>query len=150
MWRDDGVRAERTGWRDEAISARHREWGFNCPAVDLDFFVAEYNLGKPVALIEYKHFRARPPVLEHATYRAIIDLANNHRRGPLPFVIAFYWPEVWAFKTTPVNDAARRHFIDDIYSERDFVRVLYRMRRIVLSRELEGKLNTAVPLEAVS
>ncbi len=35
------VRQERTGWRDEKISQRHREWGYNCPAVDLDFEVVD-------------------------------------------------------------------------------------------------------------
>ena len=53
----DGVRQERTNWRDQELSARHRTWGFNCPAVDLDFLMVEYNIGKPVGLIEYKHFK---------------------------------------------------------------------------------------------
>jgi len=30
---------ERTGFRDEALSRRHREWGINCPAVDVDWLL---------------------------------------------------------------------------------------------------------------
>ncbi len=97
---------ERTGWRDKEISLRHRAWGFNCPAVDLDFLMVEYNLGKAVAMVEYKHFKACMPNLNHASYRAIMDVANNHNPDPLPFLLAFYWPEQWAFRAYPVNDQA--------------------------------------------
>jgi hypothetical protein len=38
-------------WRDEAISQRHRLWGFNCPAVDIDFLMIEYDQGKPAACV---------------------------------------------------------------------------------------------------
>lgn len=148
-WSPDGTRGERTGWRDGAISGRHREWGFNCPAVDLDFLVAEYNVGKPVALIEYKHCHARRPVYDHPTYRALTDLADNYAPGPLPFLVAFYWPEVWAFRPIPLNQIAKDHFRHgEVLCERDFVRILYRLRRLTLTRELEGKLNTTLPSEA--
>ena len=33
------VRPERTGWRDEKLSQRHRMWGWDCPAVDIDFLL---------------------------------------------------------------------------------------------------------------
>jgi hypothetical protein len=144
-WSPDGTRKERTGWRDAAISQRHREWGFNCPAVDLDFLMVEYNLGKPVGLIEYKHHLARPPNLNHATYRALVELSDAAK---LPFLIAFYWPEIWAFKVLPVNDVATKSFeLWEILSEREFVRRLYRMRRLVLARHLELFLNNDLPPE---
>ena len=54
-------RRERSGWRDLALSERHRDWGFHCPAVDLDFVLVEYDQSEPVALIEYKQEGA-PPV----------------------------------------------------------------------------------------
>ena len=47
------VRQERTGWRDEALSKRHRDWGWDCPAIDIDFLMIEYDKGKSVALVEY-------------------------------------------------------------------------------------------------
>src|SRR5678815_2099094 len=106
----DGVRQERTGWRDQELSQRHRLWGFNCPAVDLDFLMVEYNMGLPVGLIEYKHHCAQAPNLRHATYRALCDLADGYRDEGLPFLIAFYWPDLWAFRITPVNPLAQKHF----------------------------------------
>lgn len=137
----DGVRQDRTGWRDQEISLRHRIWGFNCPAVDLDFLMVEYNVGLPVGLIEYKHYKARMPRFDHATYRALSDLASNYKETGLPFLVAFYWPEVWAFRVHPVNDVAKRHFREgEEFSEYDFVRRLYRLRRLTLSRELENAL----------
>lgn len=141
---NDGTRRERTGWRDQEISARHRTWGFNCPAVDLDFLMVEYNLGKPVGLIEYKHFKAQTPNLLHATYRALSELADI---AGLPFLLAFYWPEIWAFRVTPVNDKAKEFFAhEETVTEREFVTRLYRMRRFVLKDHLLPRLNTALPV----
>ena len=103
MYSADGTRQERTGWRDQAISARHRKWGVNCPAVDLDFLMIEYNSGKPCVLVEYKHFKAQHLNLNHPTYRALSALADS---GNLPFIIAYYWPLCWAFRVLPVNEIA--------------------------------------------
>lgn len=139
---------ERTGWRDQRISQRHRTWGFNCPAVDLDFLVAEYNIGKPVGLIEYKHFNAKIPDTLHPTYRALTALADGHSDGPLPFLIVYYWPDIWAFRVTPVNDCSKRNFKpDEILSELDFVKRLYRLRSLTLTKYLAGRLNTSLPRE---
>ena len=143
-WSADGVRQERTGWRDLALSQRHRVWGFNCPAVDLDFLMVEYNIGKPVGLIDYKQYLARMPDLQHPTYRALVDLAD--RDPPLPFLIAFYWPDIWAFRACPVNATAQGWFgHDEVLCERDFVRRLYRMRRLTLAAHLDGQLHTELP-----
>jgi hypothetical protein len=145
-WSPDGVRQERTEWRDQAISARHRMWGFNCPCVDLDFLVAEYNVGKPVALIDYKHFLAKPPLLDHATYRALADLADGYKDTPLPFFIAFYWPDIWAFRLIPVNDCAKPLCRGRVLCERDYVKGLYFLRDRVRDFHLvEATLNTQLP-----
>jgi len=145
------VSPERTGWRDEGISRRHREWGFNCPAVDLDFLVVEYNLGLPVALVEYKHFKAREPVIDHPTYRALTALADGYNQEPLPFIIAFYWPEIWAFRVSPINQVSKTNFQDgEFLTEFDFVARLYQMRRLVLSRNLADKLNRLLPAETAA
>lgn len=140
---DDGVRRERTGWRDQEISLRHRTWGFNCPAVDLDFLMVEYNLGKPVGVVEYKHARARVPDVRHATYRALCDLADI---AALPFLIVFYYPPYWSFRVHPVNGVARQNFIDgQMLTERQYVMALYRMRRLTLAKHLADKLNDELP-----
>jgi hypothetical protein len=129
---------ERTGWRDEAISGRHRQWGFNCPAVDLDFLVVEYNLGLPVGLVEYKHVNARMPNPEHPTYRALRDLADNYAEGPLPFMLVFYQPDVWSFRVYPLNDVSRTFYslapeydgVSIHLTERRYVKSLYHMRQL--------------------
>lgn len=132
------VRAERTGWRDEEISGRHRQWGFDCPAVDVDFLVVEYNLGLPVALVEYKHKQARMPDPQESSLRAILNLADKYSDGPLPFMLVFYDPSVWSFKVYPMNDASRVFYgqapeFDGTsihLTERRFVKSLYLMRQL--------------------
>lgn len=142
----DGVRLERTGWRDQEISARHRLWGFNCPAADLDFLLVEYNVGKPVGLVEYKHYQAQMPDMKHATYRALADLADGYRNVGLPFWIAFYWPECWAFRVMPVNASAKEHFrhMEDL-SEFDYVVRMYQLRRMAFAHALAGQLSKMMP-----
>jgi hypothetical protein len=150
QWSPDGVKQERTGWRDERISARHRDWGFNCPGVDLDFLVAEYNVGRAVAVIEYKHHKAEIPDANHPTILALRDLAED-RRVPLPFLIVRYWPGIWAFQVAQLNEIAEANFtLDEAMCERDFVMRLYKLRRLRLTEHLDGTLNTALPLVPVS
>lgn len=148
-WTTDGTRQERTGWRDDRISQRHRDWGFNCPAVDLDFLMVEYNLGLPVGLIEYKHHAARMPSFIHPTYRAISSLADQHKLGPLPFAVAFYWPDYWAFRIHPVNDAAKKHFKGpfEVLTEAEFVARLYRIRNRTVAKEVISHLQNVLPPE---
>ena len=146
---EDGVRQERTGWRCQEISKRHRLWGYNCPAVDLDFMVAEYNYGKPVALVEYKEKSARPPVLTHPTYQALTALADGYNDGPLPFMVVRYCTEVWWFDVIPVNDAAKSVFAalnGRKMSEQEFVKSLYWLRKRTLSerdKAVIAQLNNA-------
>jgi hypothetical protein len=136
---------ERSGWRDEAISRRHRDWGFNCPAVDLDFLVVEYNLALPVALVEYKHHRARMPNLDHPSYQALLALADGFS-PVLPFLIVFYWPETWAFRVHPVNDEARLTYHDAVgLSERRYVESLYHLRRLKVEQVVLDRLHTELP-----
>lgn len=143
----DGTRKERTGWRDEEISTRHRMWGFNCPAVDLDFVLVEYNVGLPVALIEYKRFTAPMPNFQHPTHRALSDLATHYKMTGLPYACAFYWPETWAMRVYPVNDIAKRFFevpYED-FDESSYVIRLYQMRNLVIEDGVLPQLNTAAP-----
>lgn len=144
-WSSDGTRLERTGWRDDSISLRHRVWGFDCPCTDIDFLLIEYHIAEPVALIEYKHFQAGFPNLTQAGYRALKRLAEI---ANLPLILAFYWPDVWAFRVYPLNDAAKKFFHkkEDL-SEYEYVERLHRMRRITLSQEMAKKLNMVKPPE---
>jgi hypothetical protein len=146
----DGTRLERTGWRCQDISERHRAWGVDCPAVDMDFVLLEYNHGKPVALIEYKHDNAREPNLKHATYRALADLAGNYASGALPFYVVFYEPGAWWFRVFPVNERAKELCSEPgaPITEQQFVKGLYLLRKKVLSKydlEIIARLSDVLP-----
>lgn len=142
----ENVRVERTGWRDQEISNRHRMWGFNCPCVDLDFLVVEYNLGKPVALVEYKAKGAKEPLLDHATYRALKLLADGYSATPLPFMVVFYRTDIWAFQVRPINDEAKKWFSNkEVLTERDYVSRLYEMRNLALKEGLLPHLMNVLP-----
>jgi hypothetical protein len=139
------VRAERNGWRDEWISNRHRAWGVNCPAVDLEFIMCEYNHGMPVALVEYKHVNAKPVDRKHATYRALIALADGYRHRPLPAFVALYNSQEATFKVQPLNQHAETYFgslANTLMSEQEFVRHLYLLRKKVLTAEDEAVIRS--------
>lgn len=135
---------ERTGWRDQEISRRHRRWGFELTAVDLDFLLVEYHIGVPVALVEYKHHRATAVDLDHPTYQALRNLAD--RPPALPFVIARYWPDVWAFHVQPANNAAEHwlHGSADL-SEAEWVGLLHHIRSVTAHETVMHNLNTQKP-----
>lgn len=129
---------ERTGWRDQALSERHREWGINCPAVDLDFLMVEYDYGKPSAIIEYKNFRARPVSRVHPTIRALSYLATQAK---IPFFVVRYMSPKdcsnWKFDVSPINEfaesACEKYLNNKIGSsgyliEAEFVSFLYAIR----------------------
>lgn len=98
------VKTERTGWRDLRLSERHRRWGWDCPAVDLDFLFLEYDKGKAVALVEYKHEFSPLQHSTHPTYQALIDLAN---RASLPVFGVRYADDFTWYLVTPLNEWAK-------------------------------------------
>ena len=140
------VRSERNGFRDEWISRKHRDWGWDCPAVDLDFLLVEYNLGVPAGLIEYKHHAGYPTRqidARHPTYRALVALANACR---VPALITFYWPEHAAFQVQPLNEHAADIYPDDrILSEYAYVGGLYKMRSRTVAAEVGENLSRTLP-----
>ncbi len=119
-------RNERTGWRDEALSRRHRRYGWGCPAVDLDFLLLEYDHGKASALIEYKNELAPIQYASHPTYQALIDLGN---RADLPVIVARYTTDFSKWKVTPLNNKAKT-FIPEKkeMDENGFISLLYNLR----------------------
>lgn len=144
---------ERTGWRDLEFSERHRnKYGFNCPAVDIDFLMIEYNYSKPVALVEYKHCRAlnsNPPInINHPSFKALRQLADD---TDIYCILAFYWPDDWKFKIEPINEKSILFYADeygfyeqnDCYflTEQQFVSSLYKMRETEISKQILSKLN---------
>lgn len=120
------VRAERTGWRDLKLSERHRRWGWDCPAVDLDFLFLEYDKGKAVALVEYKHELAPPQYASHPSYQAMIDLGN---RADLPVFACRYAADFSWWRVVPLNQKAKELLptIKEM-TETEWVTLLYRLR----------------------
>lgn len=120
------VRQERTGWRDASLSDRHRRWGWDCPALDLDFLMLEYDKGKASAMVEYKHESAPPQHRTHPSYRALIDLGN---RAQLPVFAVRYSGDFSWYRVTPLNAFAKRWIeVQREMDEREYVTLLHKIR----------------------
>jgi hypothetical protein len=83
-----GVRTESTGWRDSWISDKHRSWGYDLPASDIDFMLLEYDNMKPITLVEHKtvgcwkQFGRETVLRWHApTSSCILRTGNKRNRG---------------------------------------------------------------------
>ncbi len=128
------VRPERTGWRDEGLSRRHRLWGWDCPAVDIDFLLLEYNHGRASALVEYKSLHAGFQDTSHPTYRALADLGN---RAGIPVLICYYTDDFAEYWAAPLNYVAKRFLADwAIMTEQQWVGLLYRIRGYEVPQEV--------------
>ena len=108
----------------------------NCPAVDLDFVLLEFNHGVPVAVVDYKHCAKANPLegLNEWAIKAMSSLYNEHGEN-LPFFVARYWPGSWAFAVLPMNEPSRKWLRDDWtpMTEQQWVTGLHRLRKLVLS-----------------
>lgn len=140
---DAQIRKERTNWRDHALSNRHRVWGLDCPAVDVDFLLLEFNEGRPLALVEYKAFGAVRPNPNSPTYRALRTLADNSK---IPLLIVFYAHNTFWVRVTPVNYFATQVFpIEVVLNEKEYVAALYRMRGLTLPADVATQLHWEKP-----
>ena len=141
------------------LSDRHREWGDDCPMVDLDFLMCEYNHGVPVAIVDYKYHGARLTQTSVKTYETLSGFYDKGQQQ-IPFFVARYWPGDWGFKVKPVNDAATAFFervkpglLADSgewvsLTEHQFVWLLYRLRKDALDirdQRYLDRLNRVMP-----
>lgn len=122
------VRLERSGWRDLSLSERHRRWGWDTPAVDLDFLFLEYDRGRAVAIVEYKHEAAALQYRTHPTYQALIDLGC---RAGVPVFGVRYKADFSNWRAVPLN-ALAEHWLPGWravdMTEREWVTLLYNLR----------------------
>lgn len=135
------VKPENLEFRDGDLSARHREWGFDCPAVDLDFPMVEYNRGEAAAIVEYKYAATDTvPDLTHPSMTALAGLANA---AEIPFIVACYTREPWTFRVYRGNDHAERIYREEgrLLTEREFVASLYFIRGRTLTLADEKQLS---------
>jgi len=137
------VRPERTSWRDLEMSLRHRKWGCDCPAIDIDFLLIEYDHARPVALVEYKHERAAPQYVTHASYRALVRLGNLAK---LPVFTVRYAADFSLWKVAPLNAAATGYCPHRVaMNEREWVSLLYRIRGREVPEDVVAFIEAAPP-----
>jgi len=136
------VREERTGWRDLELSQRHRRWGWNCPAIDLDFVLLEYDRGKAVAIVEYKHEQAPLQFPAHPSYQALIDLGN---RSGLPAFACRYADDFSWWRPIALNAIAKQlRASRTAISEQEWVAFLYKLRGYELPAEAWADWQVAI------
>ena len=119
---------ERTHWRDEALSLRHREYGQNLPAVDIDFMLIEYDHAEPKALVEFKNEHAQPVnVSKNPSIAAMAKLANN---ADIPAFLVRYADDFSWWKVLALNDQAASYLTNNpqIMDEAEWVSILYAVR----------------------
>lgn len=137
------VKEEVNNWRDRRLSNRHRAWGWDCPATDLDFIMVEYNRNIPVAIIDYKHGNSKgsiQKICRSSSVQAQLTLANM---AGIAFSVVLYWPDTWVFMTYPANDSARRVFNPgERLTELEYVKKLYSLRGIPAPAALVAALGT--------
>ena len=134
---------ERHGKRDEILSAKHRRWGYNVPATDIDFILCEYDRQIPVALIEHRHVNGS--VRFDSNMNCLHHLANM---AGLPFFIVQYRYEdddgtIWCdqhrtidtpayFRIITGNDRAEQLWftqdVDTFMTEPEYVTWLHKIR----------------------
>ena len=141
------VRQERTGFRDESISKRHRDWGFDVPATDIDFLMIEYDYGSPKGLIEYKNENANVDFNKLTdngaapqSYKAIKLLADKSK---IPFLVVIYTTDLTQYFVIPMNDYAKKYVSKEtLLSETQYVELLYKIRgRFMPQKIIEGIQN---------
>ena len=129
---------ERTGWRDQAISTRHRLWGDHLFACDIDWLLLEYYSKRPVLLIDYKHILARETLdLQTASIKALEWLATT---AGIQFWIVIYDLDADepTFEMIPMNQKAKQYLGGTLkVSEDVFVRHLYNLRGLAQGDYLE-------------
>lgn len=130
-----GVKPERTGWRDEALSRRHRNWGVACCATDIDFLLVEYSgQGRPAAIVEYKNEHAPERRSSHPNYQALIYLGNCAK---IPVIAVRYASDFSWWKPVPLNNTAKMYCtIGQILTEQEWVKLLYKMRGCEVTQEV--------------
>lgn len=132
------VRGQRTSWRDEGLSLRHRLWGAPCPMADIDFLVVEHDYGYVVAIIEYKNENYIEENTSQSTWMALKNLAD---RSAIPLYKVVYATSYSKFEVTPMNDIGE--YLkpkNSLLSEHDYVSWLYFLRGYELPSDVASKL----------
>ena len=129
---------ERTGWRDQELSARHRKWGDRLYVVDVDFLMVEYCARRAGMMVDYKHHVARSSVDENtASHQALAWLADGRS---IPFVICIYNLDIEEplFEVLPVNQTAKDYFVEPyVLTEENWIHFQHHLRGLAQDEELK-------------
>lgn len=121
----------------QRLSDRHREWGWNCPAVDGDQMIfLEYDRSNPVALIDFKGINPNKSPTNTEAWRRMCD----ERDRPVPFWEVHYREKPWRFFRKPINKAARAVQDQKPISELKFVTWLYGLRNRPVPDDVRTRL----------
>ncbi|MBR1437912.1 MAG: hypothetical protein IJ587_05180 [Synergistaceae bacterium] len=130
------VRQERTHWRDEELSLRHRDWGWDCPMVDIDFLALEYDKGHATAIVEYKNEHAKLANPKHPSYKALAELGN---KAGIPVIGCRYKSDFTNWRAVPLNRVALAVLPKPReLSEAEWVRFLYGIRGREMPDEIKN------------
>lgn len=136
------ITKERTGWRDERISARHRKWGIGCTATDFDFLLLEYDYGNPVAIVEYKSEFAPKQYPSNPQYQALIKLGN---KAAIPVLACRYSDDFSRYLVIPLNEYAKKFISGRIeLDETGWVTLLYKIRGHEITHEFLDSMKVEI------
>lgn len=119
------VSAQKQWEIDVAIKDRHRLWGFDVPAADIDWLVTEYCYRKAKALNEYKHAEAKRENTLGANLDSMVDLARSARKHA--YMTRWQSEPHWAFEVHSLQPGDRRV---RRMSERQYVEFMYQIRGV--------------------
>lgn len=143
----DATKKERSGWRDEGLSRRHREWGRPLHMTDIDWLVIEHTAGTSRALIEYKHECSGIDFTTSCNAAALRHVAGTNRQ-PLPLFLVRYWRDPWTFSVSPENATAKAIVsAPTTMNEREYVALLYSLRGLRLADQIAATLDTRIHFE---
>ena len=135
---DNGVSAERSGWRDLAFAQHHRTWGLACTMFDLDFIGIEYRRNRASVIVEYKSPNAQRSYPSHPTNQVLSDLGTQSR---IPSLGVRYSHDFASYQVKCLNDVARLLLPDTLeMSERKYVEFLYKIRGCSCPRSILDQL----------
>lgn len=131
------VREERTGWRDEKLSEFHRRLGWDCPAVDIDFVLVEYDRAEVCGMVEYKHeYAAACYPMKQSGLLALRKVCTEARK---PFFIVRYAKDFSWFKVRPLNRIAIAQLSEWEAVDGSGTVVMTRVEYVVWNYELRGR-----------
>ena len=125
---------ERTGWRDQEISERHRLWGDDLYSVDIDFCMVEYYSRRGVLMVDYKNWMKKESLYIHTASHDTLSWLADGRNLPFCIVLYNFDTRPRTFEVIPVNDAAKAYFgTRQILNEEQWVRHQYHLRGLAMT-----------------